>query len=236
MIRPFPGSQGLPRRLWRAGTQAAGVSGTFWAVGQLGSGAVSGSGSAWASPEDGCRPGVKYVGGIIQKCIAAFQRHRSPRACRERKGCSWHKLPPSHHPKPLGFRFGKKKKTSQICHLGKQLLTAACPALLKIQDVGSVPSLRRRGEQPAPGPWQRLAPQINPGPQRPRPGTRPRPHGPLSTACRKPAPSNPGESPGDPAIGGWPVPLSPAHPEAGQPLLKPPRSLAGSLPIASVIC
>lgn len=159
MIRPFPGSQGLPRRLCRAGTQAAGVSGTFWAVGQLGSGAVSGSGSAWASPEDGCRPGVKYVGGIIQKCIAAFQRHRSPRACRERKGCSWHELPPSHHPKPLGFRFGKKKKTSQICHLGKQLLTAACPALLKIQDVGSVPSLRRRGEQPAPGPWQRLAPK-----------------------------------------------------------------------------
>lgn len=43
-------------------------------------------------------------------------------------------LPPSHNPKPLGCRFGKK--ISQICYLRKQLPTSTGPAFLKIQDVG----------------------------------------------------------------------------------------------------
>jgi len=61
------------------------------------------------------------------------------------EGLQWCGLSPSQQ-KPLGLRFGKKKKISQICHLGKQLLTTSGPTFLKIQDVGSVPLLGERGE------------------------------------------------------------------------------------------
>lgn len=102
-------------------------------------------------PGGGCRASVGSIHAELSRNASVhFQSTEAnvpPRNGRAAAGAAT-----SHSPKPLGLRFGKKKKISQICHLGKQLLTTTGPALLKNQDVGSVGS-GSGGQRPVPGPW-----------------------------------------------------------------------------------
>lgn len=150
MNRALPCVPGrTPEAASESRNRGSGVLGTFQAVGGCAARQSQDRAAYGPLQRVAAVPVYKYTGGIIQKCIFAFQRQRNQCASKEQKGCT----APSHHPKPLGFRFGKKKKISQICHLGRQLLTTTGPALLKIQDVGSVPLLRKWWRGACTGPW-----------------------------------------------------------------------------------
>lgn len=133
--------------------------------------------------------------------------------------------------------------------MGKQLLTTTGPAFLKIQDVGSVPLLRKWGRAASTRTLCTglgdLLPQINPDARRPRPGPRPvhtndslrtqgRPS-PTRHLWKPSSPCNGGKGPGDSASESCRSVLS--HQPGSKaicPLLEPqlwglPQSFAGSL-------
>ena len=162
-------------------------------------------GAGQASPGGGCNPktsACRWNHLETHFCISEAQKPAKEWKNHSGRACA------SHHRKPRGVRFGKKEKISQTCHLGKQLLTTTGPAFLKNQDVGSVPLLRKWGEEAGPGPraQARGAAPLN----------RPRPARPILARGQAHTKTRRGQGPGGGVCGS---PLCSA--EAGDPALLP---------------
>lgn len=95
----------------------------FLGCGEVVKGAVPGSGPARPPPEQG--PDSQHVSTLEELSRTLFVHLKGTEVklpLRNGGGGaaagSGQELPRSHNQKPLGFRFGKKEKTSQVCHWG----------------------------------------------------------------------------------------------------------------------
>lgn len=77
-----------------------------------------GTGTMRASPKGAAAPGCKYAVDSSREALL-HSRGQGPTCLCKTEGPLGSELPPTHSQKPLGFRFGKREKLPQICHLGK---------------------------------------------------------------------------------------------------------------------
>lgn len=147
---PFLAPRASPERLLGTGSRAAG----FQGLSELWGGRVAGQPSTrhrTGLPGGGCSPRAGSIHAELSRnAFVHFKGTETNVPLQNGRAAAG--AATSHSPKPLGLRFGKKQKISQICHLGKQLVTTTGPALLKNQDVGSVSS-GSGAQWPVPGPW-----------------------------------------------------------------------------------